>query len=50
MNRWVGLVLLLACATALPQEGLAQAFPSRPIRIIAPFPPGGVSDLLAALT
>jgi tripartite-type tricarboxylate transporter receptor subunit TctC len=49
MNRWVGLVVLLACAAAIPEEGLAQAFPSRPIRIIAPFPPGGVSDLLARL-
>jgi tripartite-type tricarboxylate transporter receptor subunit TctC len=49
MNRWLGLIVLLACATGIPEEGLAQAFPSRPIRIIAPFPPGGVSDLLARL-
>jgi tripartite-type tricarboxylate transporter receptor subunit TctC len=49
MNRWIGLIVVLACATATPGEGLAQAFPSRPIRIIAPFPPGGVSDLLARL-
>jgi tripartite-type tricarboxylate transporter receptor subunit TctC len=48
-NRWIGLAVLLACAAAIPEEGLAQAFPSRPIRIIAPFPPGGVSDLLARL-
>jgi tripartite-type tricarboxylate transporter receptor subunit TctC len=47
MNRWVGLVVLLACATAIPEEGLAQAFPSRPIRIIVPFPPGGLTDPLA---
>lgn len=47
MNRWIGLAILLVCAIAIPQEGIAQAFPSRPIRIIVPFPPGGVTDLLA---
>ncbi|MFC3123472.1 Bug family tripartite tricarboxylate transporter substrate binding protein [Pseudoroseomonas globiformis] len=42
----------LALAGSLPAIGLsrkarAQAYPSRPIRMISPFPPGGGTDLLA---
>src|SRR5688500_5432382 len=47
MNRWIGWLVMLTCAMAIPEEVIAQVFPSRPIRIIVPFPPGGVSDLLA---
>jgi tripartite-type tricarboxylate transporter receptor subunit TctC len=40
------LLFFLACATAAAG---AQEFPSRPIRIIVPFPPGGVTDPLGRL-
>jgi len=46
MTRILFCVLLaLACGAAQGQ----QAYPSRPIRIVVPFPPGGTSDILSRL-
>ena len=44
MNR---LTTTLALLLALPAAALAQAFPSKPIRIIAPYSAGGAVDLMA---
>ncbi len=49
MSRFVTIVLVLAACLAGP-AGVAFAqepFPSRPITLVAPFPPGGVADLTA---
>jgi tripartite-type tricarboxylate transporter receptor subunit TctC len=42
--RNIVLALALALVTALAQ---AQSFPSQPVKIVVPFPPGGSSDVLA---
>jgi tripartite-type tricarboxylate transporter receptor subunit TctC len=38
---------LLAAALAFSGAAFAQAWPSKPIKIIVPYPPGGTSDILA---
>ena len=39
----------LLCALALPALAQAPAYPSRPIRLIVPFPPGAGTDTVARL-
>lgn len=51
-NEFVGAIPVLCCAVAvaLSQPAAAQdAYPTKPVRLIAPFPPGGSTDVLCRI-
>jgi len=43
------IALTLSAPVLIPTAALSQSYPSKPVRMIAPYPPGGSSDVLARI-
>ena len=49
MNRSTCIAAVLALAGPVAGTTCAQSYPTKPIRLVLPFPPGGSTDIVARL-
>ena len=47
--RFIVFIAALAASALLQHEVSAQSFPSRPVTIVVPYPPGGLIDIVARI-
>jgi tripartite-type tricarboxylate transporter receptor subunit TctC len=47
MEKLIRLMLVIACVAAAPAAYPAEKFPTRPVRLIIPYSPGGATDITA---
>jgi len=48
-SKWKQVCTVTLLSMALPLSAIAQAYPSKPIKMIVPFPAGGTTDIVARI-